>query len=231
MNKIAKTINIYLITEMQRVDMTKSFNYMIYIEDCKIKIIPTGVDTRFTDVYLASEFVTANNEEEFIKIFGINLTANIELNGTENDDYHVTVDELGQIVITLDVNLEDTDSYGDFIEVIENKEADLVVESIEDKENVEEPDIESISAEVLTEAELDDEEGPQWVVNYDLNITNESLNEADEVDVAESSTTDIITAPDIETAVKYAEQNARLKAREDSKWSDAEVVSIKKKNQ
>lgn len=232
MNKIAKTINIYLIAEMQRLDMNKSFDYMTYIEDRKIKIIPTGVDAQFTDVYLSSEFVTANNEEEFIKIFGINLTANIELNGTENDDYHVTVDELGQIIITLDVNLENTNSYGEFVEVIENKDIDLVEEAEKqlgefvDKE-AEEPDIESVTAEVLTEAELEDEEGPEWLITYSLDTTNESLTEAEETEAPEH--TDTITAPDIETAVKYAEQNARVKAKEDSRWADAEVVSIKKK--
>ncbi len=234
MNKIAKTINIYLIAEMQRAKLNHSFAYTPYIEDRKIKIIPNGIETVFTDVYLASEFVTANNEEDFIKIFGINLTANIELNGTENDDYHVIVDELGQIVIILDVNLEDTNSYGEFVEVIENKDINLVEEAEKqlgefvDKET-EEPDIESVTAEVLTEAELEDEEGPEWLITYSLDKTNESLTEAEETDVPEHI--DTITAPDIETALKYAEQNARVKAKEDSRWSDAEVVSIKKKNQ
>ena len=235
MNKIAKTINIYLIAEMQRPDLSASFSYMTYIEDKKIKIIPTGTETVFTDVYLSSEFVSISNEEEFIKIFGINLSAAIELNGTENDDYHVTVDELGQIVITLDVNLEDTNSYGEFVEVVENKDADLVVEELaetapEDVEETseEEPDISSVTAEVLTEAELEDEEGPEWVVHYDLDGVNESLTESEDTITPEH--VDTITAPDIETAVKYAEQNARVKAKDDAKWADAEVISIRKKN-
>lgn len=234
MNKIAKTINIYLIAEMQRAELNHSFAYTPYIEDRKIKIIPNGTETVFTDVYLSPNFVTVDNEEEFIRICSINLSANIELNGTENDDYHVTVDELGQIVITLDVNLEDTNSYGEFVEVIENKDIDLVEEAEKqlgefvDKEG-EEPDIESVTAEVLTEAELEDEEGPEWLITYSLDTTNESLTEAEETEAPEHI--DTITAPDIETAVKYAEQNARVKAKEDSKWSDAEVVSIKKKKQ
>ena len=226
MNKIAKTINIYLIAEMPSLDAEGPFKCMPYIEDRKIKIINK---IPFTDAYLQPEYTDIDTTDDLIRKVSINLSTNIELHGTENEDFHVTVDALGQIVITLDVNLEDTNSYGEFIEVIENKEADLVVESIEDKKNTEEPDIESISAEVLTEAELEDEEGPEWLVNYDLNIINESLNEADEVDEIESSTTDTITAPDIETAVKYAEQNVRIKAKEDSKWSDAEIISIKKK--
>ena len=235
MNKIAKTINIYLIAEMQRPDLSSSFDYMTYIEDRKIKIIPSGPETIFTDVYLFPEFVTAVNEEEFIKIFGINLSANIELNGTENDDYHVIVDELGQIVITLDVNLEDTNSYGEFVEVIENKDIDLVEAAEEelskplDSEETEEPEISSVTAEVLTEAELEDEEGPEWIIHYDLGATNESLTEAEDSEMPEH--VDTIIAPDIETAVKYAEQNARIKAKEDARWTDAEVVSIKKKNQ
>lgn len=231
MEKIAKTINIYLIAEMHRPDMNSSFAYMTYIEDRKIKIIPTGLNTEFTDVYLSSEFVTANNEEEFTKIFGINLSANIELHGTENDDYHVSIDDLGEIIITLDINLEDTNSYGEFIEVIENDSADLVVENIDltaEKDSKEELDLESISAEVLTEAELEDEEGPQWVIHYDLKATNESLTEAEDDTTPEHI--DTIIAPDIETAVKYAEQNARVKSKDDPKWNDAEVISIKKKN-
>lgn len=164
MNKIAKTINIYLIAEMQREDLTKSFSYMIYIEDRKIKIIPTGINTQFIDVYLSPEFVTANNEEELLKIFGINLSANIELNGTENDDFHVTIDELGQIVITLDVNLEDTDSYGEFIEVVENKDIDLITEAETqplddiDTDEKEEVDVSSIEAKVLDEGFVDVEQ-------------------------------------------------------------------------
>ena len=53
---------------------------------------------------------------------------------------------------------------------------------------------------------------------------------SDVIVLIDSNVTDIITAPDIETAVKYAEQNARIKAKEDPKWHDAEIVSIKKKN-
>ncbi len=234
MNKIAKTINIYLIAEMQRPDMTVPFAYLNpYIQNKMIKICPAEEAVAFTDVYLSPEFVTADNEEEFIDIFGINLSANIELTGTENDDFIVRINELGEIEIELEVNLEDTNSYGEFVTVIENEDIDLVVEELGETEETqesssEESDITSVTAQVLTEAELEDEEGPEWVVHYDLNSTNESLTEAEEL---EDSTSDIITAPDIETAVKYAEQNARVKAKEDPKWSDAEVVSIKKKNQ
>ena len=240
MTNIAKTINIYLIAEMHRPDLTKSFDYMIYLENRSIKIIPTGIETQFTDVYLSPEFVTADNEEEFIRIFGINLTANIELHGTENDDYHVIVDDLGQIVITLDINSEDTNSYGDFIEVVENNQIDLVVEDLSEEEvedkidnseepnvEIDEPDTSSISAEVLIESELSDEEGPQWIVTYDLDTTNESLTEAEEDEI---NKTDIITAPDIESAAKYAEQNARIKARENPRWKSAEVISIEKRS-
>lgn len=161
MYKLAKTINIYLIAEMQRVDINSSYDYMIYIEDRKIKIIPTGTQTQFTDVYLSTEFVTSNNEEDLIKIFGINLSANIELNGTENDDYHVNIDDLGQIVITLDVNLEDTNSYGEFIEVVENKEIDLITEAETqlseyiDTDEKEVVDVSSIEAKVLDESFID----------------------------------------------------------------------------
>ena len=233
MNKIAKTINIYLIAEMQRPRLSASFDYMIYIEDKKIKIIPTGSETIFTDVYLSSEFVTVSNEEEFIKIFGINLSANIELNGTENDDYHVAVDDLGQIVITLDINLEDTNSYGEFVEVIENKDIDLVEEAEKklgefiDKEEIapESIDTESITAEVIEEDIDDTEDDPEWLVTYDI---HEALTEAEGEE--SPSNMHIINAPDIETAVKYAEQNARIKAKEDDKWQDAEIVSIKKKS-
>lgn len=215
--------------------MTVPFAYLKpYIQNKMIKICPAEEVVEFTDVYLSHEFVTVDNEEEFINIFGINLSANIELTGTENDDFVVRVNELGEIEIELEVNLEDTNSYGEFVTVIENEDTDLVVEELSETgaEEVEEPsdeesDISSVKAEVLTEAELEDEEGPEWIVHYDLDSTNESLTESE--DDAAPEHVDTITAPDIETAVKYAEQNARMKAREDSKWSDAEVISIKKK--
>lgn len=233
MTMLAKTINIYLIAEMQRPEMTTSFSYLKpYIEDRKIKITPQDSSVTFTDVYLASEFVTADNQEEFIRIFGINLSANIELHGTENEDFIVRINDLGEIEINLEINLEDTDSYGEFVAVAENKDIDLVEEeaetdaelSAEFNENL---DSESVTAEVINEAELDDEEGPSWVINYSLSETNESLTEDEQID---STISDIINAPDIETAVKYAEQNARIKAKDDPKWHNAEVISIKKKN-
>ena len=228
MTMLAKTINIYLIAEMQRPDMTIPFAYLKpYIEDKKIKITPHDSSVTFTDVYLASEFVSADNQEEFIRIFGINLSANIELHGTENEDFTVRINDLGEIEINLEINLEDTNSYGEFVAVAENEDIDLVEQSETHSDIEEEPGIESVSAEVITEAELDDDDGPSWIISYSLSNTNESLNEEEEID---SNITDIITAPDIETAVKYAEQNARIKAKEDPKWHDAEVVSIKKKN-
>lgn len=231
MNKIAKTINIYLVAVLPRLDTESIFKYIPYIEDRKIKIIN---NTPFIDAYLQPEYTDIDITDNLTRKVSINLSANIELHGTENEDFHVMVDELGQIVITLDVNLEDTDSYGEFVEVTENKDVDLVIENIENTPETEttgnensdnEPDAESVTAEVLTEAELSDEEGPQWIIQYDLGSTNESLTEDEE---PVSNNIDTITAPDIETAVKYAEQNARIKAKEDDRWLTAEIIQIKK---
>lgn len=69
----------------------------------------------------------------------------------------------------------------------------------------------------------DEDEGPAWVVVYDLD--NGELTE----DIESESNSEVIYAPDIETAVKYAEQNARIKARENPDWKSAEVVSIQRK--
>ena len=77
----------------------------------------------------------------------------------------------------------------------------------------------------LTEAEAVEDDEIAWEVTYEISMT-------EDLDIPETKQPDnveIIHAPDVETAIKYAEQSARIKAKEDSKWLDAEIIGIKKK--
>jgi hypothetical protein len=81
--------------------------------------------------------------------------------------------------------------------------------------------------EILKEdAVIGDEEGDQWDIKYEFSM-DESLNESDEDDSSSSSVT--VVAPDAETALKYAEQYARMQRRSNDKWDDAEVVAVNKR--
>lgn len=83
----------------------------------------------------------------------------------------------------------------------------------------------STVTEALTEAEeiASDEEGEPWTVKYSFEV-DESLQEESSV----SSNTYTLTAKDATDALKYAEQFARMQARENDTWKSAEVVSIQK---
>lgn len=238
MNKIAKTINMYIIAEMHRTSTTASYEYQKpTIVNNKIIIVPTDPETSFIDAYLSDSFVSVDNIEDNLRIFGINLSVNVELTDTADDNFHIEqITDLGEIVIALDANDADHEGSAIFVEpVTVNLETDLVVEEAENASEVESEadkpsaeDIEEIEAEVLTEAELSDEEGPQWLITYELNPVTESLTENESDDQA--SNTAIITAPNIESAAKYAKQNAILKARDNDSWADAEIISIEKKS-
>ena len=260
MTNIAKTINMYIIAEMYRESPDASFDYLspIISEDGKqIYVLPKDARCAFIDSYLSDSFVEVDNIEDNLRIFGLNLSVNIEMIDTENDNFYIEpCDELGELVIKLDANLESEAGSAKFIDPIAvNTKVDLVEEveaevdnKDEEAENATEntseespvendpeldnsndsdkPDTSSIHADVLIEADLSDEEGPEWIITYDLKSTNESLTEDEET---ESDNVDVITAPDIESAAKYAEQNARIKARENPSWNSAEVISIEKK--
>lgn len=83
----------------------------------------------------------------------------------------------------------------------------------------------SYTSENLTE-DIGDEDEPAWKVTYELPI-NEAI---ESQEISEEDNVDIVHAPDAETAVKYAEQNARIKAKEDSRWIDAEVIGVQKQS-
>lgn len=244
MDKIASTVNMYIIAEMIREEETASFDYYDpFIENNKIKILPKDNRTYFSDAYLWHEFVDKDNIEDLKRICGINLSANIELVDTENDNFNISANDFGELVISFEANSDEELGNVTIAGVMLNSGADLVNENMHEEpetavddleaDNTAEvepednkPDTSNIEAEVLTEDE-NPEEGPAWVVTYSLDTMRESLNEEEEVDPQHQA---VIHAPDIETAAKYAEQQARMNSREHSSWSNAEVVSIKKKD-
>lgn len=403
MKKLAKTISIHAICEMELIDNNKesSFDYNVALDlDGTGQIIITPIDsnTTFRDAYLTSDFDNTDIKFEFSRIFAINLVANMELIDTEDDDYQIDIDDIGQVVITPcaaldgipgdakfvsfkiekdsalvteDVNKDsneensnsviaqvlDESAYSDseieemliditnnwsedhgqieteFIEeykkaldilekhynrveavgergglhVIEYKdpkESRLIEGTLElpfDQESAREFDrfmatpqpkktamnklkviffddilldeiyeldddadiretvknrltdilsnydkdksdfkIEldsntrrildnalnkSYTSEDLTE-DIGDEDEPAWKVTYELPI-NEAI---ESQEISEEDNVDIVHAPDAETAVKYAEQNARIKAKEDPRWIDAEIIGVKKQS-
>ena len=236
MEKIADTLNMYIIAEMTRINESASFDYYEpFIENNQIKVLPKDDNTYFSDAYLWPSFVESDNVEDYKRIFGLNLTVNVEYIDENNCDYRVSTNDFGELIISFDANDENPsviiagvsmNTNAVLEEELEETDAeDSSAESEEAEAEEVAPDTSSIEAQVLTEDEMP-EEGPAWIVTYDLNSVTEALNEDEE----ENSThQEVIVAPDIETAVKYAEQNARIQGRENPNWHGAEIVSIKKK--
>lgn len=227
-----KTINIYLVTEMERNTPEATYEYMPpVILDNRVVIVPENEGSNFVDAWLSDSFVEDDYIVDNVRTRGINLSVNVELTDTVNDNFYIDIDRLkmfGELVIGLDANLEEDDKgYATFIDpVMVNTGSDLVEEakedtSVEDEEL--EDDLSSIEANVITEADESEEE-PEWIVTYNL---GEMLHE----DISDETPSNeiILNAPDIETAIKYAEQNARIKAKEEPNWKEAEVISVKKK--
>jgi hypothetical protein len=80
--------------------------------------------------------------------------------------------------------------------------------------------------ELTEDAEIGDEEGDTWQVKYELGVT-ESLNESDDQVGGEDKSVTVI-APDAETALRYAEQHAKMKREENPEWGSAQVVALTK---
>lgn len=231
MEKLAKTISIHAICEMELVNNNKasSFDYNIDLDVDGAGVIiltPLDANTTFRDAYLISSFDDTDIKTDYSRTFAINLVANMELTNTEDDDYEIGIDDIGQITITPYAAFDGIEGDAKFVSFEVEKSSSLVVEEVDSDidDESKEADLEVVSAEVLDE-DMGDEEDPAWEITYDLPIT-EDLEDATENEP--SANTEIIHAPDAETALKYAEQNARIKAKEDPSWETAEIIQIKK---
>lgn len=74
----------------------------------------------------------------------------------------------------------------------------------------------------MDEDEESTEDGIEWSVQFQLNLVDDYDDNMDQDSIEEV----IISAPDFDTASKYAQQYARQQAHEDSRWNEAEVISI-----
>ena len=70
--------------------------------------------------------------------------------------------------------------------------------------------------------EAEDNDTIQWVVQYNLPDLEDYDDNMDGRFIEEV----IIEAPDFRTATKYAEQYARVEARDNDAWRSAEIISI-----
>ena len=244
-NEIAKTIDIHLIAELRKYEPQASFNLGEPIfEEKLIRIMPEDVNTQIVDVWLSPEFTDYDEAEGLEAIKSINISANILLDGTDNDNFDVYVDDLGSIVLMLEAAKDSwTEGNAKFAAVTDHEDVELQVENLseteENSENSNEPEVIEVDAKVVDENEnslenlqeekklneADEEEGPAWIIEYEFDSLSESLHEDEE---PSNIAREVIHAPDLETAVKYAEQNARMKSRDSRKWLDAEITSIKK---
>lgn len=229
MEKLAKTVSIHAICEMELINNNKesSFDYNIDLDldgTGVIILTPHDANTTFRDAYLISSFDTTDIKTGYSRTFAINLVANMELVDTEDDDYEIGIDDVGQVTITPYAALDGIEGSAKFVSFEIEKTSSLITEEAELENDLEdeEIDIDSISAEVLDE-DIEEEEGPEWKITYELPIT-EDLEDNSE----EPANVEIINAPDAETAAKYAGQHARIMAKEDPKWSEAEIISIQK---
>lgn len=237
MEKLAKTISIHAICEMELINNNKesSFDYNIDLDldgNGVIILTPHDANTIFRDAYLISSFDNTDIVTDYSRTFAINLVANMELIGTEDDDYEIGIDDVGQITITPYAAFDGVEGDAKFVSFTEESDTQLITEETEEpidtnnqeeaEEDTEDIDIESITAKVIEEDVEAEEEGPEWEIRYDLPITEAAEPEVD-------SNVKILTAEDAETAVKYGEQHARMMAKDDPKWEDAEIISIKKR--
>lgn len=230
MEILAKTISIHAICEMELINnKASSFDYNIDLDldgTGVIILTPLDANTTFKDAYLISAFDDTDIKTDYSRTFAINLVANMELTNTEDDDYEIGIDDVGQVTITPYAAFDGVEGDAKFVSFEIEKTSSLITEEadsdIDDKS--EETDLEDVSAEVLDE-DIGNEEDPAWEITYDLPITEDL---EDDLENEPLDNIEIIHAPDAETALKYAEQNARIKAKEDDKWSSAEIIQIKK---
>lgn len=178
MDKLAKTISIHAICEMELINNNKksSFDYNIDLDlDGTGQIILTPLDpnTTFRDVYLISTFDDTDMQNDYSRTFAINIVANMELIDTQDDDYQIDLDDLGQVVITPYAALDGVAGDAKFVSFEIEKDSSLVTEdiddiqsdpadSIQDSGDSDTPDIE---ARVIDESAYSDSEIEEMLID------------------------------------------------------------------
>lgn len=210
MEKIAKTLSIHIISELSNItDDAADFNYQVNIDDRSgyIKITPVAPSVIFTDAYLISGFDTLDKMVGNKRIVAINLAANLELVNTDDDDFMIDINDIGELEIQPFAAKDGELGSARFISCAIENETQLVTEAAD------------------TEF-VDSEDEPAWRVVYKLPLEEDLDTESEEL----QDSSEIIHAPDAQTAVKYAEQQARINAKDNAAWEDAEIISIEKQS-
>ena len=200
MEKLARTVSIHAICEMEKLnDKPASFNYDIALDiegTGTIILTPADTNVTFRDAYLISSFDTTDHQNDYSRIFAINLVANMELNETEDDDYEIGINDVGEVVITPYAAFDGVEGEAKFISFEIEKDSILVTEIDAEENSI---SAENIEAEVITESDdlIDPSDEPEWRITYELPITEAVAN-----DLEEPSNVRILNAPDAKTAAK-----------------------------
>lgn len=168
MNKLAKTISIHAICEMELINNNKSasFDYNVDLDlDGTGTIILTPHDSNITfrDAYLISSFDNTDIQNDYSRIFAINIVANIELIDTEDDDYQIDIDDVGQVVITPYAALNGVPGDAKFVSFEIEKDSSLVTEDVNKDSNEENSD--PVTAQVLDESAYSDSEIEEMLID------------------------------------------------------------------
>ena len=130
-NKVAHTITINLICEMKSYDGSNDFDYDVKPDldgSKEIKLTPINQNTSFTDVDIVDKFVKHDSVNGDMREFTTSITANLELVDTDDNDFYVSINDIGEAVITPYAALDGTAGDGWFSSCTENKDAILVTE-------------------------------------------------------------------------------------------------------
>ena len=135
MDKLAKTISIHAICEMELINNNKasSFDYNIDLDldgTGVIILTPLDANTTFKDAYLISSFDDIDIKTDYSRTFAINLVANMELTNTEDDDYEIGIDDVGQVTITPYAAFDGVEGDAKFVSFEIEKDSSLVIEDV-----------------------------------------------------------------------------------------------------
>lgn len=168
MDKLAKTISIHAICEMELINNNKSasFDYNIDLDldgTGTIILTPHDSNVTFRDAYLISSFDNTDIQNDYSRTFAINIVANMELIDTEDDDYQIDIDDVGQVVITPYAALDGVSGDAKFVSFEIEKDSSLVVEDVSEDSTEENPD--PITAQVLDESAYSDLEIEEMLID------------------------------------------------------------------
>ena len=168
MDKLAKTISIHAICEMELINNNKSasFDYNIDLDldgTGTIILTPHDSNVTFRDAYLISSFDSTDIQNDYSRTFAINIVANMELIDTEDDDYQIDIDDVGQVVITPYAALDGVPGDAKFVSFEIEKDSALVVEDIEKEPTKDIP--KAVTAQVLDESAYSDSEIEEMLID------------------------------------------------------------------